>query len=265
MSIVLARQDILHLVSSSLVHARVGVSHTLSYAADLLATGSWDCTVVVGMWMRARHKAGTFTDTRCASVVRVVRAMRVVMTVMSCRISCEARVSALRVCSWCVILCASRRASSDATAVCIAPHAGVWSVATNAGTRVLSTATNAHTSVMGIATKASAAMILSSKVTPLAAQSRCMMRAAGDSSSCTSPGQAAAAAMSGAVARVVWWVRDASGRVLCSRTVECLLLTQFLVLGVAFAAARELLFDFANETHDDSMCVGLVGLVGVSV
>lgn len=92
MSIVLARQDILDLVASSLVHARVGVSHTLSYAADLLATGSWDCTVVVGMWVRARHKAGTFTDARCASVVRVVRVMRivrVVMTLMSCCISCN--------------------------------------------------------------------------------------------------------------------------------------------------------------------------------
>lgn len=208
MSIVLARQDILDLVASSLVHSRVGVSHTLSYAADLLATGSWDCTVVVGMWVRARHKAGTFTDARCASVVRVVRVMRivrVVMTLMSCRISCniltfgriwivwlasgrllcsEARVGALSVCPWCVILRTNRRASSDATAVCIASNASVWSIATDAGARVLSTATNAHTSVMGIA------MILSSKVTPLAAQSRCMMRAAGDSSSCASPGQA---------------------------------------------------------------------------
>lgn len=208
MSIVLARQDILDLVASSLVHARVGVSHTLSYAADLLATGSWDRTVVVGMWVRARHKAGTFTDARCASVVRVVRVMRivrVVMTLMSCRISCniltfgriwivwlasgrllcsEARVGALSVCPWCVILRTNRRASSDATAVCIASNASVRSIATDAGASVLSTATNAHTSVMGIA------MIVSSKVTPLAAQSRCMMRAAGDSSSCTSPSQA---------------------------------------------------------------------------
>lgn len=205
MSIVLARQDILDLVASSLVHARVGVSHTLSYAADLLATGSWDCTVVIGMWVRARYKAGTFTDARCASVVRVVRVVRVVMTLMSCRISCniltfgriwivwlasgrllcsEARVGTLSVCPWCVILRTNRRASSDATAVCIASNASVWSIATDAGARVLSTATNAHTSVMGIA------MILSSKVTPLATQSRCMMRAAGDSSSCTSPGQA---------------------------------------------------------------------------
>lgn len=186
MSIVLARQDILDLVASSLVHARVGVSHTLSYAADLLATGSWDCTVVVGMWVRARHKAGTFTDARCASVVRVVRVVRAVMTLMSCRISCniltfgriwivwlasgrllcsEARVGALSVCPWCVILRTNRRASSDATAVCIASNASVWNIATDAGARVLSTATNAHTSVMGIA------MILSSKVTPLAAQS----------------------------------------------------------------------------------------------
>lgn len=34
---------------------------------------------------------------------------------------------------------------------------------------------------------------------------------------------------------------------------------------MAFAAAGELLFDFANETHDDSMCVMIVGPVGVCV
>lgn len=59
--------------------------------------------------------------------------------------------------------------------------------------------------------------------------------------------------------------RGASGSVLCSRSVECLLLTQFLLLRVGFAAAGELLFDFANETHDDSMCVMIVGPVGVRV
>lgn len=93
-SIVLTGQDVLDLITRGLVHARVMGERAMSLSdtPDFLASGRRDRAVVVGVWVRARHKAHSFVVARGARLVVVVvvavAVMCVVMTLVSGGIGC---------------------------------------------------------------------------------------------------------------------------------------------------------------------------------